>query len=54
MLQAESEGLLDFDKRIVLRNALRDAGQRHPRSADNLDVAAFSRQALRRGVPSRH
>ena len=50
LLQGESEDLLDFRKRVTLRNALNDAGQRHPGSADNPDVAAFSRHALRRGT----
>jgi hypothetical protein len=53
LLRGESEDLLDFDELLTLCNALRDADQRHPRPADNPDVAAFSRHALCGDVPSR-
>ena len=48
LLQGESEGLLDFHERVTLRNALKNGGQRDSGPADNPDVAAFSRYALRR------
>ncbi len=43
LFQGKSEDLLDFDKRVTLSKALKDAGQRHPSAADNPHVAAFSR-----------
>src|SRR5271157_3154206 len=48
LLQSEFEDLGNFQKRLAVRNALQDLGQPRASSADNPDIAAFSRYALRR------